>query len=51
MILGDQCAECGGHGAGPRQLCETCLPLYDDEFSNDQGNAGQLNKRGGNSDE
>jgi hypothetical protein len=27
-LLADYCAECGGRGAGPRQLCEACLPLY-----------------------
>ena len=30
-ILGDYCCECGNRGAGPRQICETCLPLYEDE--------------------
>jgi hypothetical protein len=28
MILGDTCAECGGQGAGARQLCPACEPLY-----------------------
>lgn len=27
-MLGDYCAECGRKGAGPRQLCRDCLPLY-----------------------
>ena len=28
MKLGNICAECGGIGAGPRQLCAGCEPLY-----------------------
>ena len=32
MKLGHTCAECGGSGAGKRQLCEGCEPLYPDIF-------------------